>query len=80
MDLKNLNDLKHRKENKIMAQFIRLYTQGGHCEIMVNVDEISSCHIEGGFSYTDYILILKNGTRYNLNAESYNKVTNLISE
>lgn len=63
-----------------MAQFIRLCTQGSCSEIMVNVDEISSCHIEGGFSYTDYILILKNGTRYNLNAESYNKVTNLISE
>jgi len=47
---------------------------------MVNVDEISSCHIEGGFSYTVYILILKNGTKYNLNAESYNKVTNLIGE
>lgn len=65
-----------------MAQFISLRTQGRCSEIMVNVDEISSCHIEGGgfSSYTDYILILKNGTRYNLNAESYNKVTNLISE
>jgi len=63
-----------------MAQFIRLYTQGRRGEIMVNVDEISSCHIEGGFSYTVYILILKNGTKYNLNAESYNKVTNLIGE
>lgn len=47
---------------------------------MVNIDEISSCHIEGGYSYTDYILILRNGTRYNLNADSYNKVKNLISE
>lgn len=64
-----------------MAQFISLRTQGRYGDtIMVNVDEISSCHIEGGFSYTDYILVLKNGTRYNLNAESYNKVTNLISE
>lgn len=45
-----------------MAQFISLRTQGRCGEIMVNVDEISSCHIEGGFSYTDYILILKNGT------------------
>lgn len=63
-----------------MAQFISLRTQGRFGEIIVNVDEISSCHIEGGFSYTDYILILKNGTRYNLNSESYNKVINLISE
>lgn len=63
-----------------MAKFISLQTQGRHSEIMVNVDEISSCYIEGGFSYTDYMLILKNGTRYNLNAESYNKVMNLISE
>ena len=63
-----------------MAKFIRLYTKDRCGEIMVNVDEISSCHIEGGFSYTDYILILKNGTRYKLNVESYNKVTNLISE
>ena len=63
-----------------MAQFISLRTQGRCGEIIVNVDEISSCHIEGGFSYTDYILILKNGTRYNLNAESHNKVMNLISE
>lgn len=63
-----------------MTQFIRLYTQCRRGEIMVNVDEISSCHIEGGFGYTDYILILKCGTRYNLNAESYNKVTSLISE
>lgn len=30
--------------------------------------------------FAAYILILKNGTRYNLNAESYNKVTDLISE
>lgn len=63
-----------------MAQFISLRTQGRCGEIMVNIDEISSCHIEGGFSYTDYILILKNGTRNNLNVESYNKVANLISE
>ena len=63
-----------------MAKFIRLCTQCRRGEIMVNVDEISSCHIEGGFSYTDYILILKNGTKYYLNAESYNKVTNLLSE
>jgi hypothetical protein len=65
-----------------MAQFIRLCTQGRSGEIMVNVDEISSCHIEGGgfSSYTAYILILKNGTKYNLKAESYIKVTNLISE
>ena len=63
-----------------MAQFISLRTQGRFGDIMVNVDEISSCHIEGGFSYRDYILVLKNGTRYNLNAESYYKVTNLISE
>ena len=63
-----------------MAQFISLHTQGRSNEIMVNVDEISSCHIESGFSYTDYILILKCGTRYNLNAESYNKVMSLICE
>jgi len=63
-----------------MTHFISLRTQGRGGEIMVNVDEISSCHIEGGFSYTGYILILKNGTKYNLNAESYNKVMNLISE
>ena len=63
-----------------MAQFISLRTQVRCGKIIVNVDEISSCYIEGGFSYTDYILILKNGTRYNLNAESYNKVTILISE
>ena len=63
-----------------MTQFISLRTSGRGGETLVNVDEISSCHIEGGFSYTDYILILKNGTRYNLNAESYNKVTNLIRE
>ena len=63
-----------------MAQFISLCTQGRRGDIIVSVDEISSCHVEGGFSYTDYILILKNGTRYNLNAESYNKVINLISE
>ena len=63
-----------------MAQFIILHTQGRCGEIMVNVDEISSCHIEGGFSYTDYILILKNGTRYCLDSASYNKVLNLINE
>ena len=63
-----------------MAQFISLCTQGSCGEIIVNVDEISSCHIEDGFSYIDYILILKNGTRYNLNAESYDKVMHLISE
>ena len=63
-----------------MAKFIRLRTQSRYGEIMVNIDEISSCHIEGGYSYTDYILILRNGTRYNLNADSYNKVKNLISE
>ena len=62
-----------------MAQFISLCTQGRGEEIVVNVDEISSCHIEGGFSHTDYILFLKNGTRYNLNAESYNKLMNLIA-
>lgn len=28
----------------------------------------------------DALLVLKNGTRYNLNAESYNKVMNLINE
>ena len=63
-----------------MKKFIRLRTAGRGGEIMVNVDDISSCHIEGGFSYTDYILILKCGTRYYLNAESYNKVMNLICE
>ena len=63
-----------------MAKFISLSTQSRYGEIMVNVDEISSCHIEGGYSYTDYILILRNGTRYNLSADSYNKVKNLISE
>ena len=62
-----------------MAKFISLRTQSRYGEIMVNIDEISSCHIEGGYSYTDYILILKNGTRYNLNTDSYHKVTNLIS-
>lgn len=63
-----------------MAKFISLRTQSRYGEIMVNIDEISSCHIEGGYSYTDYILILRNGTRYNLSADSYNKVKNLISE
>lgn len=63
-----------------MVKFISLRTQSRYGEIMVNIDEISSCHIEGGYSYTDYILILRNGTRYNLNADSYNKVKNLISE
>lgn len=63
-----------------MAKFISLRTQSRCGEIMVNVDEISSCHIEGGYSYTDYILILRNGTSYNLNADSFNKVKNLISE
>ena len=64
-----------------MAKFMRLYTDGrGGSEIMVNVDEISSCHIEGGFSYTDYILILKCGTIYRLDSESYRKVMELISE
>ena len=62
-----------------MTKFISLRTQNRNGEIIVNVDEISSCHIEGGYSYTDYILILKNGTRYNLNTDSYNKITNLIS-
>lgn len=62
-----------------MTKFISLRTQNRRGEIIVNVDEISSCHIEGGYSYTDYILILKNGTRYNLNTDSYNKVTALIS-
>ena len=62
-----------------MAKFISLRTQSRYGEIMVNIDEISSCHIEGGYSYTDYILILKNGTRYNVNTDSYHKVTNLIS-
>lgn len=66
-------------ENKLEKQK-RVRTQGRCGEIIVDIDEISSCHIEGGFSHTDYILILKNGTRYNLNAESYNKVMNLISE
>ena len=63
-----------------MAEFISLRTRSRYGEIMVNIDEISSCHIEGGYSYTDYILILRNGTRYNLSADSYNKVKNLISE
>ncbi len=63
-----------------MAKFIKLCTADRRGEIIVNVDEISSCHTDRGFSYTHYILILKNGTRYNLNAESYNKVTNLISD
>ena len=63
-----------------MAKFISLRTQSRYGEIMVNIDEISSCHIEGGYSYTDYILILRNGTRYNLSADSYNKVKHLISE
>ena len=62
-----------------MTKFISLRTQNRSGEIIVNVDEISSCHIESGYSYTDYILILKNGTRYNLNTDSYNKITNLIS-
>ena len=62
-----------------MTKFISLRTQNRSGEIIVNVDEISSCHIEGGYSYTDYILSLKNGTRYNLNTDSYNKITNLIS-
>lgn len=63
-----------------MAKFIKLRTAGWGDEIVVNVDEISSCHIEGGFSYTDYVLILKCGTRYYLDAESYNKIFDLISE
>ena len=63
-----------------MTQFIRLHTKSRCDEIIVNVDEISSCHVENGFGYTDYILILKNSTTYYLNAESYDKVTNLISE
>lgn len=63
-----------------MAKFIKLRTASMGGEIVVNVDEISSCHIEGGFSYTDYVLILKCGTRYCLDAESYNKIFDLISE
>ena len=31
-----------------MEQFISLRTQSRRGEIIVNVDEISSCHIEGG--------------------------------
>lgn len=64
-----------------MAKFMRLYTDGRYrSEIMVNVDEISSCHVEGRFSYTAHILILKCGTRYCLDRESYRKVMELISE
>ena len=49
-------------------------------DIIVNSDEISSIHEEGGFSYRDYVLILKNGTRYLLNYDSYSKIFNLINE
>lgn len=49
-------------------------------EIAINTDEIVSCHIEGGFSYTDYIVTLKNGTRCYVDSSSYYKVLNLASK
>ena len=59
--------------------FIKLEAICGN-DIVINADEISSCHVEGGFSYTDYVLVLKNGTRYYITRESFNRVMNLTDD
>ena len=60
--------------------FKKLSSVNGYEDILVNTDDISSCHVEGGFSYTDYVLTLKNGTKYYLKRDSYYKVLELAEQ
>lgn len=43
-------------------------------EVVINTDDISSMHIDAGYSYTDYLVIMKEGTTYAVDPDSYNKI------
>jgi len=59
--------------------FIRLTACSGR-EVVLNTDEISSCHVDGGFSYTDYIVTMRNGDKHYLHRDSYYKVLDLVCD
>lgn len=43
-------------------------------EVVINSDDISSMRIQCGYSYTDYLVTMKEGTTYSVSAKSYEKI------
>lgn len=46
-------------------------------EIVVNTEDISSVYIDSGYSYTDYVLVMRAGTTFGISQESYYKLKKL---
>lgn len=46
-------------------------------EIVVNTEDISSVYIDSGYSYTDYVLVMRAGTAFGISQESYYKLKKL---
>lgn len=60
--------------------FIKLERSSRYNEnIIVNTDEVSTFYEDRYSSYTDYIVVMKNGEKHNITYESYKKLLNCLT-
>lgn len=58
--------------------FLRLTRAGRYNEdLTVNTEEISEFYEDRHLTYSDYILVMKNGIKYCINYDSYRKLLSL---